>query len=273
MHFVGSLNPPQGAEGPSWWFIFSGQKVLVEAGPAEARLPLIQRPSNLGLNPLRTIYLGTLDGVPCRIGEIAAESQLPQGMTLVGLRQLFGAVGEDLFRVAGRAFQTLEFERNHQCCGRCGGPTEDKENERAKVCPRCGLAVFPRMSPAMIVAVRDGDRILLARAARFPEGLFSVLAGFVEPGESLEQCVQREVREEVGVEVRSIRYFGSQPWPFPNSLMVAFTAEYAGGEIRIDGAEIVDAGWFTAESLPAIPEKISIARRLIDAFVANSNPS
>jgi NAD+ diphosphatase len=270
VRFVGSSNAPQGAEEPSWWFFFSGQKIVVEAGPDKISLPLIHRPSTLGLNPLRAIYLGALDGVPCRIGEIAPGTELPEGMSLVGLRHLFGAMNEDLFRVAGRAFQTLEFERHHQYCGRCGGPTEDKENERAKICPRCGLVVFPRMSPAMIVAVRKGRQILLARAARFPEGLYSVLAGFVEPGESLEQCVQREVREEAGVEVRSIRYFGSQPWPFPNSLMVAFTAEYGGGEIRIDGAEIVDAGWFAADNLPAIPDKISIARRLIDAFVKDS---
>jgi NAD+ diphosphatase len=219
---------------------------------------------------MRTIYLGALDEVPCRIGEIGPGAELPEGWSLVGLRHLFGAVDEEFFRVAGRSFQILEFERNHQYCGRCGGPTEDKREERAKICPACGLAAFPRMSPAMIVAVRRGRRILLARAPRFPEGLYSVLAGFVEPGESMEECVQREVREEVGVEVKSIRYFGSQSWPFPNSLMVAFTAEYAGGEIRIDGEEIVEAGWFEADSLPAIPDRISISRKLIDAFLEES---
>lgn len=270
MRFVGSPNPPQGAEGPAWWFVFSREKILVETTPVKATLPLVRDPSALGLKTIRAIYLGALDGIPCRIGEIGPEAELPQGLSLVGLRQLFGAVDEDLFRVAGRAFQTLEFERSHQYCGRCGSPTENKKDERAKICPRCGLAVFPRMSPAMIVAVRRGTEVLLARSARFPEGLYSVLAGFVEPGESLEQCVQREVREEVGVEVQSIQYFGSQPWPFPNSLMVAFTAEYAGGEIRVDRAEIVDAGWFTADSLPKIPDKISISRRLIDAFVESS---
>jgi NAD+ diphosphatase len=120
------------------------------------------------------------------------------------------------------------------------------------------------MSPAIIVAVSRGEQILLARASRFPEGLYSVIAGFVEPGESLEECLEREVREETGIEVDNIRYFGSQAWPFPNSLMVGFTADYAAGEIVIDRDEIVEAGWFSAKSLPTIPEKLSIARRLID---------
>lgn len=269
MRFVTATRPPQGSEGPAWWFLFVGQKILVKTS-GKAELPLIQDPSALGLRPIRTLYLGALGGVTCCLGEIGANAELPPGMSLIGLRQLFGSVDEDLFWVAGRAFQTLEFERNHRYCGGCGSLTEEKRNERAKICPKCALTVFPRMSPAMIVAVRRETQILLARAPRFPEGLYSVLAGFVEPGESLEQCVQREVREEVGLEVRSIRYFGSQPWPFPNSLMVAFTAEYAGGEVRIDGTEIVDAGWFTSADLPAIPDKISIARRLIDAFVEGS---
>jgi NAD+ diphosphatase len=123
------------------------------------------------------------------------------------------------------------------------------------------------MSPAIIVAVVRGRTILLGHAARFPGAMYSVLAGFVEPGESLEDCVRREVKEETGVKVKDIRYFGSQPWPFPNSLMVGFTAEYAGGEITMDEKEIVDARWFTADSLPTIPDKISIARKLIDWFV------
>ena len=142
-----------------------------------------------------------------------------------------------------------------------------KTDERAKLCPACGLVSFPRVAPAIIVAVvRDGT-ILLARARRFPTVMYSVIAGFVEPGESLEQCVHREVREEVGVAVRGLRYFASQPWPFPHSLMVAFTAQHAGGEIRVDEREITEAGWYPPDRLPRIPDSISVARRLIDWFV------
>jgi NAD+ diphosphatase len=252
----------------AWWFAFSGDRILVETDGERIRLPMLKDLSLIGLNPSCTLPLGTLDDVPCLVCDLGSDPPLPNGTAIHGLRRIYGAVDEALFWVAGRGFQVLEFERNHQWCGRCGAPTKDKGEERAKHCPACGLMVFPRMSPAIIVAVRDGDRILLAHAGRFPEGMHSVLAGFVEQGESLEQCVRREVREEVGVEVKNIRYFGSQPWPFPNSLMIAFTADYAGGEIRVDSKEILSAGWYPATALPPrIPDKISVARKLIDAFV------
>jgi NAD+ diphosphatase len=127
--------------------------------------------------------------------------------------------------------------------------------------------VFPRISPAVIVLIERGDHVLLARASHFPEGMHSVVAGFVEPGESLEETVSREIEEETGILVEDVRYFGSQPWPFPDSLMIGFTARYASGEIRIDGKEIVDAGWFSVDDLPEIPGKVSIARKLIDWFI------
>ena len=254
-----------------WWFAFSGERILVETKNEKVNLPLIQDLSSFGLKPACILHLGTLDGTPCLVGDLGPEPTLPEGTSLSGLRRIFGSVDEELFWVAGRAFQAIEFERNHRCCGRCGAPTRDKGEERAKLCPECGLVVFPRMSPAVIVAVRNEDRILLAHAGRFPEGMHSVLAGFVEQGESLEQCIRREVREEVGIEVKNIRYFGSQPWPFPNSLMIAFTADYAGGEIQVDSREILSAGWFPANALPPrIPDKISVARKLIDAFVSET---
>jgi NAD+ diphosphatase len=160
-----------------------------------------------------------------------------------------------------------------QYCGRCGSRTQTKEKERAKVCPQCGLHNFPRRSPAIIVAVERGEEILLARSAHFPRGMFSVLAGFVEPGETIEECVVREVKEEVGITVGNIRYFGSQPWPFPNSLMLGFTAEYVGGELVLDPTEIAEAGWFRADALPSIPGRISIAGRMIQWFVEKSRPT
>ncbi len=193
-------------------------------------------------------------------------------MLFSGLRNLFDSLDDALYRLAVVAVQVVDWDRMHQFCGRCGEKTEYKEGVRAKACPRCGLVSFPRISPAVIVAVERDNKLLLARASRFPTQFYSVLAGFVEPGETLEEAVAREVKEEVGIELANISYFGSQPWPFPDSLMIGFTAQYAGGEICIDESEIVDAGWFEANELPTLPGKISIARQLIDWFVVRKKP-
>ena len=173
-----------------------------------------------------------------------------------------------MLALAGRAFQIVEWDRSHQFCGRCGTATCDKVGERAKECPACGHIVYPRVSPAMMVLVTRGQELLLARAKRFPQAMYSALAGFVEPGESIEDCVHREVREEVGVEVDALRYVASQSWPFPHSLMIAYTAEYVAGEVRPCDDEIADARWFAIDALPQLPSPVSISRVLIDTTVA-----
>ncbi len=173
---------------------------------------------------------------------------------------------------AGRAVQIVEWDRNHRFCGRCGSETRRQAAELARTCPRCGLQQFPRISPAVIVRVERGDCILLARSPHFAAGVYSTLAGFVEPGESLEETVVREVREEVGVSVANIRYFGSQPWPFPHSLMIGFVADYESGELRPQEGEIEDAGWFGVDDLPGLPSRYSIARELIEEFIAQRKP-
>jgi len=239
----------------------------VQSNDEGSSVPLLEDPSLLNLDIMRKQGIGKLGGSPCYSAECGPDTKAPEGMSFHGLRPLFGQLDEQVFRLAGRAFLIMNWDRTHQFCSQCGQATRDKEDETAKLCPACGFLSFPVMSPAIIVAVTRDDRILLARAGRFPKEMYSVLAGFVEPGESLEECIMREVGEEVGVEVRNIRYFGSQPWPFPNSLMIGFTAEHRSGEIRIDEKEIVDAGWFRADNLPKIPDKISIARKLIDWFV------
>ncbi|HZP86354.1 MAG TPA: NAD(+) diphosphatase, partial [Burkholderiales bacterium] len=157
--------------------------------------------------------------------------------------------------------------RSHLYCGRCGTRTVAKTTERARQCPSCSLTVYPRIAPAVMALIRRGDELLLARSPHFAPGMYSALAGFVEPGESLEQCLHREVKEEVGVEVTNLRYFSSQPWPFPHSLMIAFNCDYASGEITPEPGEIESAGWFGLDNLPVLPNRISIARRLIDATI------
>ena len=230
-------------------------------------MPLAAETAAFEPTPLWMHYFGSWNEMACYAVSLPQETVIRDRFGWMGLRQLFGQIEEELVWVAGRAGQLVYWHNNHQFCGRCGRPTQDHREERAKICPACGLINHPRVSPAIIVAVVRERRLLLAHATRFPAKFYSVLAGFTEPGESLEECVHREVFEEVGVRVTNIRYFGSQPWPFPDSLMVAFTAEYAADEIRINPAEITDAGWFAASELPEIPPRISIARKLIDWFV------
>jgi NAD+ diphosphatase len=273
MPFHPAVKPPEEQWGAAYWFLFSNEKILVQMGDLSARVPLVQNLNTMKLMPVRTQYLGRFHGAPCYSAELSPEAAPPPGWTFQNLRRLFGLIDEPTFDIAVRAKQIVLWDQTHQYCGRCGVPTGDMEAERAKLCPRCGLLSYPRLSPAVIVAVTRDDELLLARAQRFPMGFYSVLAGYVEPGETLEDCVRREILEEVDIAVRNIRYFGSQSWPFPHSLMIAFTAEYASGEIRPDPTEIADAGWFRRGNLPRIPEKISIARRLIDWFAESEGES
>ncbi|MFY9512921.1 MAG: NAD(+) diphosphatase, partial [Rubrivivax sp.] len=168
-----------------------------------------------------------------------------------------------LMALAGRAAQVLEWDRDHRFCGCCGTPTELQAAERARRCPACGHVAYPRLSPAMMALVWRPGELLLARAPHFAPGLYSALAGFVEAGESLEDCVQREVLEETGVQVTDLRYYGSQSWPFPHSLMVAYTARWTGGEIVPQPGEIEDAQWFAIDQLPKLPPRFSISGHLI----------
>ena len=202
----------------------------------------------------------------------AGRAAPPAGLSFVPVRALLGVWDEAALDVVGRAIALVEFEGLHRFCGRCAAATEPKASERARRCPSCGATFHPGIPPAVIVVVEcDDGRILLARNARFPPGMFSAVAGFVEVGESLEQAVCREVAEEVGIRIDRLRYFGSQPWPFGRSLMMGFLARYAGGEVAVDGAEIAEARWFSPHDLPILPSRVSIARRMIDAWLTASS--
>lgn len=279
-NFVPAITPPDNRAVPALWFLFHKFELLVfvdEQG--QATLPREVSLAALDLGDFRVVrqhYFGYLQNgtrLPCYAGELVAgrdAAALPVGMALLNLRRLYGRFAEPLLWLAGRAVQLVDWDRTHQFCGQCGSPTFTAAHERVKQCPNCDHTSYPRLSPAMIVQVtregKNGREILLARNKRYTTPMYSVLAGFVEPGESLEMCVRREIREEVALEVKNIRYFGSQPWPFPNSLMVAFTAEYASGEIVLEEAELTDAQWFRADNLPPYPPPMSIAHRLIEDF-------
>ena len=272
--FTALVTPPAERTGPALWFAFQGAQILVLRDERSASLPRAADLRDLGITPKRSQYLGVLGEQHCFACELEEGSAPPDGMQWSGLRALFGAVDDSLFAVAGRAFQIVDWDRSHLFCGRCGTPTIVKSNERARECPSCKQVHYPRIAPAIMALVRRGRELLLARSPHFAPGMFSALAGFVEPGETLEQTLVREVREEVGIEVANVRYFASQPWPFPHSLMIAFNADYAGGEITPEPGEIEAAGWFTLDRLPqALPSKISISRRLIDATLADLSAS
>jgi len=272
MNFVPAIESiKEEKDEPSWWFAFLKDRLLVLEKEGELSIPCVKDLAELKLKPVRKQYLGELDGRSCYSAELPEGESIKENKIFIHLFSCFEQMGQDIFGVVGIAFQVVNWDRTHQYCGVCGTLTRDKKEERAKVCPQCGMMHFPRLAPAVIVAVTKGDKILLAHSDRFRGKFYSVLAGFVELGETFEECVEREILEEVGIKVKNIRYFGSQPWPFPHSLMVGFTAEYDSGEITIDDVEITDAKWFTADNLPLIPGKISIARQLIDWFVENNH--
>jgi NAD+ diphosphatase len=246
-------------------FVWRDDRILARTADPPT-LPTLADVVRLGIEGVRH-YLGRYRGTDCVAIHVAGDSPDIDGWQWRGLRSLFLQLPEAELALAGRAFQISEWERSHRFCGRCGTAMRDKTRERAKECPACGHVAYPRISPAMMVLVTRGPDLLLARANRFPAGTYSALAGFVEAGESIEDCIHREVREEVGIEVRDLTYFMSQAWPFPHSLMIAYNAEYAGGDMRPCDDEIADAQWFSIDALPQLPSPISVSRKLIDATV------
>ena len=250
-------------------FAFAGSDLLSTVDSTNSpTIPTWSQLRNWGLTTIRHQYLGVLDNEPCWSVELEERIELPAGAALTGIRALYEQVTEVEYALAGRAIQVIAWERDHQFCGRCATPTERVPGERARRCPVCGLTSYPRISPAIIVLIERGDRILLARGHAFVPGRFGIVAGFVEPGESLEEAVAREVQEEVGIALADIRYFGSQPWPFPHGIMIGFRAQSLSDDLSIDGNELAEADWYSVDDLPIIPAKLSIARRLIDAWAS-----
>lgn len=250
--------------GEAWYFAFLGSELICKSHQGAPEPITADDFRWLDLEVISKHFLGRYGTRPCFALRVSGEP--PEGFAAVGLRGLLGRTAQSLFYLAGRALQIVDWSENNQYCGRCGSATKDHKSDRAKV-GGCGLITYPRLSPSIIVLVTRGKEMLLARNANWPAGMYSTLAGFVEAGESIEQTVHREVMEEVGLEVKNLRYFGSQSWPFPNSLMLGFHAEYKSGDIVCQPEEIADAQWFTENTLPQTPPKTAISGWLIHEFI------
>jgi len=261
--------PPAGNE-TCHWFIFRGNEILVPEGNGPVQFQDTHRLFNLSSEA--PIFIGMSGGMPCYAVALSSSPGPPQNYRFSDIRGLFGRTSDEFLGVAARASHILLFDRTTKFCGVCGAGNRMMETELAKRCPECDQVIYPRLSPAIIVLVRRDNEVLLARSPGFPPGVYSVVAGFVEPGETIEHAVHREVMEETGITICDLHYIGSQPWPFPDSLMIGFVASYAGGTIRADKTEIEDAAWFKRGELPGLPGRLSLSRALIDLFEKDALP-
>lgn len=247
----------------SFCILFCGKETIVTA---DWKFPTMQNMEELmpGISG-DLFYIGTIHDQPCFGGQCKAfPDVLPAGLQRVLTRRLLTDAEYSLWHAISRTQKLVFWRKQHRYCGACRGELVPSQNDSALKCPECGAMYFPQISPAVIVAVRKGDQILLAHNRNFERNVHSLIAGFMEIGETPEQTVMREIFEETALRVKNIRYLGSQPWPFPNSLMLAFEAEYESGEATPDGVELTSLGWYSADDLPELPMNGSIARRVID---------
>ncbi len=263
------LYPPTHAPaGPAHWLLFRGEDLLVPAEGPPALLEGTSAAAPAGAAVAESFLLGALDSRPVLVGALHADAPPPTGLRALGLRAVLAEAGAELGALAGYAAQLLRWARTSRFCPACATPLAPLDGW-GKRCPSCGHALYPPVNPATITLIHDGEHVLLTSKPGWGRR-YSLVAGFVEPGETLEECVAREVREEVGVAVADLRYVGSQPWPFPQQLMVGFTARYAGGDIKVDITELTDAAWFARDDLPELPPPFSIARQIIELWRASN---
>lgn len=258
----------------TFWFLFDHNQIILRKTPSGLGFPTGQDLVKTDLAALNGEYVGKLNGAECYAANVPPGFLPKSNWESCLVRKLPSRLAKPLAEFAFRAYHLLTWIYGNRFCGRCGKPMtvlRETDQELSLHCTACGTTSYPRISPAIIVAVVKNQQLLLASSNHFSSPHYSVLAGFVEPGETLEQCVKREVKEEVGLTIKNIRYFASQAWPFPDSLMVAFTAEWENGDICADQEEIVSANWFSADHLPELlPGNESISHQLIDWFIANN---
>ena len=264
--FTPELPAPELPAADALWLVFSRDSLLLDAD--------LHLPAALPEGAQGAMYLGRQDGREAWAARMTTDA--PEGFKFSRLRGLYGRIPDSLWALGGFGYQIAEWDRTHQFCGFDATPTVPDKDERARRCPECGLSFYPRLAPAVMVLLtreyQGRPQILLCRSPQFPPGMYSANAGFVEPGETVEHAAHREMKEETNLDIRNLRYFDSQPWPFPHSLMLAYTAEHVGpeeggGEIVAQPGEIEEARWFFHDELPQLPGRASISRRLIESVV------
>jgi len=248
------------------YFIFYKQEIIVKLDSNGVEIP---DTNIIGRKIDNSQYsdFGIIDNIHCYALMSDIKYELHTDYQYVKIRSLFERINEKTFWLTGKVFHLINWKKSSKYCGKCGSETREADRERAQICTNCSNTIYPRLSPAIIISVTKSNQILLGSNSKFPGNMYSVLAGFTDIGESLEECAKREVFEETGIQIKNIKYFGSQPWPFPDSLMIGFTADYESGEIQIDNDELTDAQWFSADDLPEVPTSLSISGKLIQNFV------
>ena len=255
------------------WFVFRGQQLLlVRQTDGTYGVPLCEEPPTPVAADTRIHETGDRsavggDDVAVMTYEVPASYASDD---FCALRASYYKLPSDIYLKAGKCAEILYWDRHTKYCGKCGGEMT-ADTAISKRCVRCGHTVWPQLATAIIVLVRRGDEILLVHANNFRGNYYGLVAGFVETGETLEEAVEREVLEETGLHIKNIRYYGSQPWPYPCGLMIGFFADYDYGEIRLQQSELASGGWYRTDNLPQIPGKMSIARRMIDRARGDGN--
>ena len=269
--FIRAYPPAQLTSSVAYWFPFHNDKVLMRE--TEQRIGLLQGDEDVQhLIPLMPehetsrMFIGVLDETPCMTYEARVE-KLPDDIRELSLREVYGQVDEIVYGIVMYAYQLLYWQRTSNFCPVCGHVPESEEGTWGKRCPNCGHVAYPHVTPAILALVHDDNGNMLLTHKRGWGKRFSCVAGFTEPGESLEECVQREIYEELGVEVSDVTYVGSQPWPFPHQLMVGYTARYVRGDIRIQEQELDDARWFSVKNPPEMPPPMSLAHTIIQTWM------
>lgn len=257
----------------TYWFVFIGNALLLQHDEAGYHVPCSSEPPVPIKEWTPRQELPMIEGIPCMAYSLNTPPSDLKGLETVGLRESWNVLPPAFYHFAGKASELLYWDSNTRYCGVCGGPMK-RTTTISKQCTHCGKEVWPQVSPAIIVRIRRDDKILLVHAKNFRrKEMFGLVAGFVETGETLEDCVKREVKEEVGLTITNIQYFGSQAWPYPCGIMIGFTADYVSGELHLQEEELSQAGWFDREHMPQIPDKMSIARKLIDSYIKENTSS